>query len=478
MTRPADGVPGSTDEEFRMEHDSMGDVRVPKAALWRAQTQRAVENFPLSGLTIDHELIAALAAIKGAAATVNGELGVIQPDEAAAIHDAAAAVAAGQHDDQFPIDVFQTGSGTSSNMNTNEVIATLASTALGRAVHPNDHVNASQSSNDVFPSAIHIAATRAIVRDLIPSLAHLDESLSRKATEWADVVKSGRTHLMDATPVTLGQEFGGYAAAVRYGIERLESSLPRIGELPLGGTAVGTGINTPAGFADSVVRKLADDMGLPLTEARNHFEAQGSRDALVEASGQLRTIAVGLYKMANDLRWMSSGPTAGLGEIHLPDLQPGSSIMPGKVNPVIAEAVCQVVAQVIGNDAAVAFGGAAGNLELNVMLPVIARNILESVRLLANCSRLLADRCIDGTTADVEQCRAYAESSPSIVTPLNRYIGYENAAKAAKKALADGTSVRQAVVDLGFVGDGESQVTESQLDEALDVLSMAYPHGR
>jgi fumarate hydratase class II len=478
MTNPADGVPGSSDDEFRTEHDSMGDVRVPKAALWRAQTQRAVENFPLSGLTIDHELIAALAAVKAAAATVNGDLGIIEPDQATAIHDAATAVAVGQHDDQFPIDVFQTGSGTSSNMNANEVIATLASTALGRDVHPNDHVNASQSSNDVFPSAIHIAATRAIVRDLIPSLSHLADSLSSKATEWAEVVKSGRTHLMDATPVTLGQEFGGYAAAVRYGIERLESSLPRIGELPLGGTAVGTGINTPAGFAASVVQLLADDLGLPLTEARNHFEAQGSRDALVEASGQLRTIAVGLYKLANDLRWMSSGPTAGLGEIHVPDLQPGSSIMPGKINPVIPEAVCQVVAQVIGNDAAVAFGGAAGNLELNVMLPVIARNVLESVRLLANCSRLLADRCIDGTTADVEQCRAYAESSPSIVTPLNRFIGYENAAKAAKKALADGTTVRQAVVDLGFVGDGESQVTEAQLDEALDVLSMAYPHGR
>jgi fumarate hydratase class II len=478
MTNPADGVPGSHDEEFRIEHDSMGDVRVPKAALWRAQTQRAVENFPLSGIRIDHELIAALAAVKGAAATVNGDLGIIDPDEATAIREAAVAVQSGQHDDQFPIDVFQTGSGTSSNMNANEVIATLASTALGRGVHPNDHVNASQSSNDVFPSAIHIAATRAIVGDLIPALRHLAASLSRKATEWADVVKSGRTHLMDATPVTLGQEFGGYAAAVRYGVERLESSLPRIGELPLGGTAVGTGINTPAGFAASVVRLLADDLGLPLTEARNHFEAQGSRDALVEASGQLRTIAVGLYKLANDVRWMSSGPTAGLGEIHVPDLQPGSSIMPGKVNPVIAEAVCQVVAQVIGNDAAIAFGGAAGNLELNVMLPVIARNILESVRLLANCSRLLADRCIDGTTADVAQCRAYAESSPSIVTPLNRFIGYENAAKAAKKALADGTTVRQAVVDLGFVGDGESQVTESQLDAALDVLSMAYPHGR
>jgi fumarate hydratase class II len=475
---PADAVPGSSDEDFRIEHDSMGDVRVPKRALWRAQTQRAVENFPLSGLTIDRDLIAALGAVKGAAATVNGDLGIIDPDRAAAIRDAAAEVEAGRHDDQFPIDVFQTGSGTSSNMNANEVIATLASAALGSEVHPNDHVNASQSSNDVFPSAIHIAATRGIVQDLIPALGHLTGSLERKATEWADVVKSGRTHLMDATPVTLGQEFGGYAAAVRYGIERLESSLPRIGELPLGGTAVGTGINTPAGFAASVVGQLGDRLGLPLTEARNHFEAQGARDGLVEASGQLRTIAVGLYKLANDLRWMSSGPTAGLGEIHLPDLQPGSSIMPGKVNPVVPEAVCQIVAQVIGNDAAVAFGGAAGNLELNVMLPVIARNLLESIRLLANCSRLLADRCVDGTAADVEQCRIYAESSPSIVTPLNRYIGYENAAKAAKKSLADGTTVRQAVIDLGFVGDGEGQVTSSQLHEALDVLSMAYPHGR
>jgi fumarate hydratase class II len=473
------GGMSSNDDEFRIEHDSMGDVRVPKDALWRAQTQRAVENFPLSGLTIDADLIHALAAIKGAAATVNGELGMVDPEVAVAIHDAAAAVA-GSDDylDQFPIDVFQTGSGTSSNMNTNEVLATLASKALGRDVHPNDHVNASQSSNDVFPSAIHIAATRSIVTSLIPALRHLEQSLSRKADEWADVVKSGRTHLMDATPVTLGQEFGGYAAAVRYGVERLEASLPRIGELPLGGTAVGTGINTPDGFAAKVIAALASELDLPLSEARNHFEAQGARDALVEASGQLRTIAVGLYKLANDLRWMSSGPTAGLREIHLPDLQPGSSIMPGKVNPVIPEAVCQIVAQVVGNDAAVAFGGAAGNLELNVMLPVIARNLLESIRLLANCSRLLADRCIDGTTANVEVCREYAESSPSIVTPLNRYIGYENAAKAAKKALSDGTTVRQAVIDLGFVGDGDGQVTEAQLDEALDVLSMAYPHGR
>jgi fumarate hydratase class II len=466
------------EEEFRIEHDSMGDVRVPKNALWRAQTQRAVENFPLSGVTIDPALISALGEIKSACAVANAELDVLDKDIAGAIAAAANAVAEGAHNDAFPIDVYQTGSGTSSNMNANEVIATLASRSLGRDVHPNDHVNASQSSNDVFPSAIHIAATRSIVQDLIPALRHLDAALSRKATEWADVVKSGRTHLMDATPVTLGQEFGGYAAAVRYGVERVEASLPRIAELPLGGTAVGTGINTPAGFAQRVIGVLAGKLDLPFTEARDHFEAQGARDALIEASGQLRTIAAGLYKLANDLRWMSSGPRAGLGEIHLPDLQPGSSIMPGKVNPVIPEAVCQIVAQVMGNDAAVAFGGAAGNLELNVMLPVIARNLLESIRLIANCSRLLADRCIDGTTADVDRCKAYAESSPSIVTPLNRYIGYENAAKAAKKALTDGTTVRQAVVDLGFVGDGEGKVTESQLDEALDVLAMAYPHGR
>jgi fumarate hydratase class II len=468
----------NNDEDFRIEHDSMGDVRVPRDALWRAQTQRAVENFPLSGVTVDRALISALGSIKAATAAVNGELGVIEADVAAAIATAAEEVASGQHDDAFPIDVYQTGSGTSTNMNANEVVATLASRSLGRSVHPNDEVNASQSSNDVFPSAIHIAATRSIVNDLIPALHHLEASLSRKAAEWADVVKSGRTHLMDATPVTLGQEFGGYAAAIRYGVERLESSLPRIGELPLGGTAVGTGINTPAGFAARVVSRLADTLGLPLTEARNHFEAQGARDALVEASGQVRTIAVGLYKLANDLRWMSSGPRAGLSEIHLPDLQPGSSIMPGKVNPVIPEAVCQIVAQVVGNDAAVAFGGAAGNLELNVMLPVIARNLLESIRLIANCSRLLADRCIDQTTANADRCRTYAESSPSIVTPLNRFIGYENAAKAAKKALADGTTVRQAVVDLGFVGSGEGQVSEADLDEALDVLAMAYPHGR
>jgi fumarate hydratase class II len=456
--------------EYRVEHDSLGEVRVPADALWRAQTQRAVENFPVSGLRVDPDLIHALAAIKGAGATVNGELGVLPADLAQAIHDAAAEVDRGQYDDQFPIDVFQTGSGTSTNMNMNEVLATLAARRLGRDVHPNDHVNASQSSNDVFPSAIHLAATRAVVRDLVPALDHLAESLGRKAVEFAEVVKSGRTHLMDATPVTLGQEFGGYAAAVRYGVERLQGVLPRLGELPLGGTAVGTGINAPPGFAARVIARLAGDMRLPLTEARDHFEAQASRDAVVEASGVLRVVAVSLNKVCTDLRWMASGPRAGLGEIHLPDLQPGSSIMPGKVNPVIPEAVHQVVAQVVGNDAAIAFGGAAGNFELNVNLPVIARNVLESIRLLGNVARLLADRCVDGIVADAERCRFYAEASPSIVTPLNRYLGYEEAAAIAKQALTEDKTIRQVVVERGHVADGK--ITEEQLDAALDVLAM------
>lgn len=461
---------------WRVEHDSMGDVRVPAAAKWQAQTQRAVENFPVSGLTIDRSLIEALARIKGAAAGVNSRLGVLPADRAEAIAAAAAEVAAGDWDDEFPIDVYQTGSGTSSNMNTNEVIATLAQERLGAPVHPNDDVNASQSSNDVFPSAIHLAATSAVVGLLLPALDHLAISLERKEREFADVVKSGRTHLMDATPVTLGQEFGGYAAAIRLGIERLEGSLPRVGELPLGGTAVGTGINTPPGFAAGVIDVLVEETGLPLREARNHFEAQASRDALVELSGVLRVVAVGYNKIANDLRWMSSGPRAGLAEIHLPDLQPGSSIMPGKVNPVIAEAVCQVVAQVVGNDAAVAFGGAAGNFELNVNLPVIARNVLESVRLLASIGRLLADRCVDGIVADAERCRRYAESSPSIVTPLNRYLGYEEASKIAKQALAEEKTIREVVLERGHVRDG--RLTEDQLDRALDVLAMTRPPTR
>ena len=459
--------------EYRTETDSMGEVLVPAAAKWRAQTQRAVENFPVSGLRIERELIGALAAIKGTAALVNAELGVVPAGIAQAISKAAQQVAAGSWDAEFPVDVYQTGSGTSSNMNTNEVLATLAEEGFGEPVHPNDHVNASQSSNDVFPSAIHIAACRSIVWTLIPSLDHLAQSLERKSTEYADVVKSGRTHLMDATPVTLGQEFGGYAAAIRMGIERLESSLPRIGELPLGGTAVGTGINTPPGFAAKVIATLAQDLQLPLTEARDHFEAQASRDALVEASGIVRVIAISLYKIANDLRWMASGPRTGLMEIRLPDLQPGSSIMPGKVNPVIPEAVCQVVAQVIGNDAAVAFGGSAGNFELNVMLPVIARNLLESIRLVANISRLFADRCIDGIEADEERCRRYAESSPSIVTPLNKYIGYNEAAAVVKQSLKEEKTIREVVLERGYIEAGK--LTAEQLDDALDLLSMTRP---
>jgi fumarate hydratase, class II len=455
---------------YRVEHDSMGEVRVPRDAKWRATTQRAVENFPISGTGLEPAHIAALGAIKAAAAEVNSELGILDPDMAEAIRAAAEQVAQGQLDDQFPIDTFQTGSGTSSNMNANEVIATLASERLGRAVHPNDHVNASQSSNDVFPSSIHLAATAGLVQDLLPKLEHLAEALEAKRDEFAGVVKSGRTHLMDATPVTLGQEFGGYAAQVRTGIERLNSAVPRLAELPLGGTAVGTGINMPPGFAERTIAVLAARTGLPLTEARDHFEAQGAQDALVETSGQLRTVAVSLYKIANDLRWMGSGPRAGLREINIPDLQPGSSIMPGKVNPVIPEAVCMVSAQVIGNDAAIAFGGAAGNFELNVMLPVLARNILESIRLLASVSRLFADRCIAGISANADRARQYAEGSPSIVTPLNRYIGYEEAAKVAKQALAEGKTIREVVLERGYVEDGK--LTMEQLDEALDVLRM------
>ncbi|WP_423790999.1 class II fumarate hydratase [Micromonospora cathayae] len=458
---------------YRIERDSMGEVEVPADALWRAQTQRAVQNFPISGRGIESAQIRALAQIKGAAAQVNAELGVLDAEVAAAIAAAAAHVADGGYDDQFPIDVFQTGSGTSSNMNTNEVIATLASRELGRDVHPNDDVNASQSSNDVFPSSIHLAATQAVTHDLLPALAKLAEALDAKAAEFETVVKAGRTHLMDATPVTIGQEFGGYAAQIRYGIERLESALPRLAELPLGGTAVGTGINTPLGFAAAVIGKLRESTGLPVTEARNHFEAQGARDALVETSGQLRTIAVGFYKIANDVRWMGSGPRAGLRELRIPDLQPGSSIMPGKVNPVVAEAVRQVCAQVVGNDATVAFAGSQGDFELNVMLPVMARNLLESIRLLAASARLFADRCVAGLAANADVCLAYAEGSPSIVTPLNRHLGYDEAASIAKEALAKEMSIREVVLARGHVDSGK--LTADQLDEALDVLRMTHP---
>lgn len=456
--------------EYRIEHDTMGEVRVPADALYAAQTQRAVENFPISGKGLSSHHIAALGQIKRAAALANAELGVIRQDVAAAIVAAADEVIAGDHDDQFPVDVFQTGSGTSSNMNTNEVIATLASRRLGGAVHPNDQVNASQSSNDVFPSSIHIAAVQAVHDTLLPGLDALAVSLEAKSGEFAEVVKSGRTHLMDATPITLGQEFSGYATQVRYGIARVEAALPRLSELPLGGTAVGTGINTPQGFSARVIALIADHTGLPLVEAPNHFEAQAAQDALVETSGALRTIAVSLVKIANDLRWMGSGPRAGIGEIALPDLQPGSSIMPGKVNPVLPEATVQVAAQVIGNDAAIAFAGAQGNFDLLVMLPVMARNLLESITLVGNVARVLAERCVDGILANVDRCRQLAESSPSIVTPLNRIIGYEAAAAIAKHSVKAGITVAQAVRDLGYVERG--QISEDQLVAALDVTTM------
>jgi fumarate hydratase class II len=455
---------GDMSDEYRVEHDTMGEVRVPAEALWRAQTQRAVENFPISGHRLERAQLAALAQIKAAAARANAALGVISLDVAEAIEAVAAEVTAGAYDDHFPVDVFQTGSGTSSNMNMNEVLATLAERRLGRPVHPNDVVNASQSSNDVFPSSIHVAAAVALTRDLIPALEHLASTVDTKVAEWADVVKAGRTHLMDATPITLGQEFSGYAAQIRYGVERLRSVLPRLVELPLGGTAVGTGINTPPDFARLTIQRLAEETGLPLVEARNHFEAQGARDALVETSGQLRTVAVGLHKIAGDIRWMGSGPRAGLAELHIPDLQPGSSIMPGKVNPVVCEAVRQVVAQVIGDDAAVAFAGSQGDFELNVMLPVMARNLLESIRLLAAVARLFADRCIAGLVADEARTREYAESSPAIVTPLNRNVGYEEAAAIAKQALAERSTIRDAAIARGH-GDLD-------LAQILDVLRM------
>jgi len=461
-----------SDAQFRIEHDSMGEVRVPVDALWRAQTQRAIENFPISGTTLEPRHIHALAAVKAAAATVNEALEVVTADQATAIRDAAAVVMSGDHDDQFPLDVFQTGSGTSSNMNMNEVLATLASRG-GVEVHPNDHVNASQSSNDTFPTSIHVAAATAVAEDLQPALDVLARSLEAKAAEFAELVKSGRTHLMDATPVMLGQEFGGYAATVRLASERLDSVLPRVRELPLGGTAVGTGINTPPGFAARVIEELSTLTGQPFTEARNHFEAQGTRDSLVELSGVLRTIAVGLTKICNDLRWMSSGPTTGLAEIHLPDLQPGSSIMPGKVNPVLPEATLMVCAQVIGNDATVATAGASGSFELNVMMPVMARALLESTRILAASTRLLATRCVDGITADADRMRRYAESSPSVVTPLNKYIGYEEASKVAKESLKAGRTIREQVLEMGYVDRGD--LTLEQLDAALDVDRMTHP---
>ncbi|MBC7725781.1 MAG: class II fumarate hydratase [Burkholderiaceae bacterium] len=461
------------DQKFRTEHDTMGEVLVPIDALYSAQTQRAVENFPISGSGLEAAQIVALARIKRAAAIVNHDLGILDATISSAIVGAADRIIDGEHHGEFPVDTYQTGSGTSSNMNMNEVLATLATGILGSPVHPNDHVNASQSSNDVFPTSVHVAVTGALLHDLIPSLDHLAVALEAKAQLWQGVVKAGRTHLMDATPVTLGQEFAGYARQVRLGIERVAATIGRVAEVPLGGTAVGTGINTPFGFSQRVIAELAENSGLPLTEALDHFEAQGARDGLVEASGALRVIAVSLTKICNDLRWMGSGPNAGLGELRIPDLQPGSSIMPGKVNPVIPEAVLMVCARVIGNDATIAWAGASGSFELNVGIPVMGTSLLESIRLVSNSTRALADKTIDGLEADVERSRALAESSPAIVTPLNRVIGYDAAAKVAKNAVAKSITVRESVIDLGFVERGE--VSLELLDSALDVLAMTRP---
>ena len=434
----------------RTARDTMGEMTIPAGALWGASTQRAVENFPVSGQPVPHEVIAAHAMLKWAAATANEETGVVAPDVAAAIRAAADEVIAGDHPDQFPVDVFQTGSGTSTNMNLNEVIANLAKLRLGEdlssaRVHPNDHVNASQSSNDTFPTSVHLAVAITAADVLLPALRRLAAALRRKSDEFADVVKSGRTHLMDATPVTLGQEFGGYARQIELGVERVERALTSIHELALGGTAVGTGLNCPPGFVDRVIALLRERTGLPLVEAVDHFEAQGARDALVDVSGALRTVAVSLIKISNDVRWMASGPRTGIYELQLPEIQPGSSIMPGKVNPVIPESVRQVAAQVIGNDAATAIGGLSGELELNVMIPLMARNVLESERLLAAVSDVFVERCLDGTVA-TEMGPVLVERSLMQVTALVPEIGYERAAALAKTAHKQGLTLREAAL--------------------------------
>ena len=436
-----------------------------RAQLWGGETAKAVANFPVSGEPIPAPVARWLGRIKAAAARVNAELGLLDADKAERIAAAGDRIAAGELDDQFPIDVFQTGSGTSSNMNANEVIATLA----GDGVHANDDVNMGQSSNDVFPSAVHLAALDELTNDLLPALARLADSLAAKAREFDDVVKSGRTHWMDAVPVTLGQEFGGYAAQVREGVARVEATLGRVGQIPLGGTAVGTGLNTHPEFAARVRERLSGDTGLRILPPADPFEAQAARDALVEASGALKTVAVSLTKIANDLRFLGSGPRAGLAEIFLPELQKGSSIMPGKVNPVIPEVVTQVAAQVIGNDAAITVGGLQGHFELNVFVPLIARNLLDSIKLLAAAARLLAEKCVDGIEANREQCERYAELTLSAATALNPYIGYDKAAEIVKQAAASGRPLREVAREAG--------VEESVLDEALDYRKMARPHG-
>jgi fumarate hydratase class II len=433
--------------------------------LWGGETDKAIGNFPVSGEPIPVPVARWLGRIKAAAARVNADLELLDRDMADRIATAADRVAAGEFDDQFPLDVFQTGSGTSSNMNANEVIATLA----GDGVHPNDHVNMGQSSNDVFPSAVHLAALGEIAHDLLPALERLAASLEQKAFEFDDVVKSGRTHWMDAVPVTLGQEFAGYAAQIRQGIARVEDTMPRLGQIPLGGTATGTGLNTHAEFAPRVREYLSRDTGLTISAPADHFEAQAARDGLVEASGALKVVAVSLTKIANDLRFLGSGPRAGLGEIFLPELQKGSSIMPGKVNPVMPEVATQVAAQVIGNDAAITIGGMNGHFELNVYIPLMARNLLDSIKLLSSASRLLAEKCVDGIEANREQCERYAELTLSAATALNPYIGYDKASELVKTAASTGRSLREVALEAG--------VEEKILDEALDYHAMAKPHG-
>jgi fumarate hydratase, class II len=435
-----------------------------RAQLWGDETSKAVANFTVSGEPIPASVAHWLGRIKGAGARVNAELGLLDPDKAERIAAAAERVASGELDDQFPIDVFQTGSGTSSNMNANEVIATLA----GEDVHANDDVNMGQSSNDVFPSAVHLAALEQLSHDLIPALEQLANSLGLKAQEFDDVVKSGRTHLMDAVPITLGQEFSGYAAQVRQGADRVRDTLRRVGQIPLGGTAVGTGLNTHPEFAERVRRRLIEETELPIGPPADPFESQGARDALVEASGALKTVAVSLTKIANDLRLLGSGPRAGLAEIFLPELQKGSSIMPGKVNPVIPEVVTQVSAQVIGNDVAITVGGMQGHLELNVFVPLLARNLLESIRLLSAASRLLAEKCVDGIEANRENAERYAELTLSAATALNPYIGYDRAAEIVKTAATTGRSLRDVAREAG--------VSDEILDQALDYRAMAKPH--
>jgi fumarate hydratase class II len=447
----------------------MGEVQVPADAYYGASTQRAVENFPISGLRFGRRFIWALGLIKGSAAEVAGRDGHLDQSRADAIRSAADEVMEGGLDHQFVLDIFQTGSGTSTNTNANEVIAGRANAGIGGdgkgRVHPNDHVNFGQSSNDVIPTAIHVAAVAAIREDLIPALGQLTGSLEAKAAEFADIVKSGRTHLMDATPVTLGQEFGGWATQVRKGAERLNKVLPELEELALGGTAVGTGINAPSGFAPAVIALMAERTGFPFREADDHFEAQGGKDAVVMASGALKTIAVSLFKIANDIRFLGSGPTSGLAEIRIPDLQPGSSIMPGKVNPVMSEMVMQVAAQVVGNDATITWSGANGNFELNVMMPVLAHNLLESIGLLAAAASTFATRCVDGIEVNSDRVRELLERNAVIVTALNPHIGYDNGARIVKEAAATGRSVRELVLEAGLM-------SKEELDAALDLKKM------